>query len=162
MKRDIQGKFTLKNDAYRSVRSLRLTDSTWEALGAAAESLGITKADLLEQIIRSNDSSFPGITRSDELIQLSNTQMGGHLNPCITWQQEEIERLKAEVQRLSEENTLLVERSRENILTPSLEDLRERVLSSLKLGKQAPGYKAAQKALERFITLTDPSRIGAF
>ena len=152
MKRDIQGKFTLKNDAHRSVRSLRLTDSTWEALGAAAESLGITKADLLEQITRRNDSSFPGITRSDNFTQLSNTRLDGHLNPCITWQQEELERLKAEVQRLSEENALLVERSRENFLAPSLEELRERVLSSLKLGKQAPGYKAAQKVLERFIT----------
>ncbi|MBW4628921.1 MAG: hypothetical protein KME49_26260 [Brasilonema octagenarum HA4186-MV1] len=31
MKRDIQGKFALKNDDYRSVRSLRLTDDTWRA-----------------------------------------------------------------------------------------------------------------------------------
>ncbi|MFN6570781.1 hypothetical protein [Dendronalium sp. ChiSLP03b] len=29
---------------------------------------------------------------------------------------------------------------------------RDRVLSELKLGKQAPGYKNAQKALNRFIT----------
>lgn len=161
MKRDIQGKFTLKNDAHRSVPSLRLTDFTWEALGAAAESLGITKADVFEQIVRSNNY-FPGITRLNEVAQPRNTRLDGNLSPCITWQQEEIERLKAEVQRLSEENALLVERSRENILTPSLEDLRERVLSSLKLGKQAPGYKAARKALERFIALTDPSKIGAF
>lgn len=157
MKRDIQGKFTLKNDDYRSVRSLRLTDSTWEALGGAAESLGITKADLLEQIVRSNDSSSPGITRLPEVIRPSNTREGDHRQPCITWQQEEIERLKAEVQRLREENALLVERNRENILAPSLENLRERVLSSLKLGKQAPGYKAAQKALERLSAeLTHP------
>ena len=119
--------------------------------------MGITKADLLEQIVRSNDSSYPGITRLAEVIQPSNTRKDGNQKPCITWSQEEIERLKAEVQRLREENALLVERSRENILAPSLEDLRERVLSSLKLGKQAPGYKAAQKALERFISeLTHP------
>jgi len=30
LKRDIQGKFTLKNDDYRQVRSLRLTDDTWK------------------------------------------------------------------------------------------------------------------------------------
>jgi hypothetical protein len=29
-----------------------------------------------------------------------------------------------------------------------LEALRDRILLDLKLGKQAPGYKAAQKALE--------------
>lgn len=107
---------------------------------------------MLEQIVRSNVSSSPSITRLDDVAHPSNTREDGDLNPCITWQQEEIERLKAEVQRLSDENALLVERSRENFLAPALEELRERVLSSLKLGKQAPGYKAAQKALERFIS----------
>ncbi|BAB77507.1 hypothetical protein ACN23B_30915 (plasmid) [Anabaena sp. FACHB-709] len=34
----------------------------------------------------------------------------------------------------------------------SLEILRDRILSELKLGKQAPGYKTAQKALNRFIS----------
>jgi hypothetical protein len=56
------------------------------------------------------------------------------------------------VQRLSTENALLVEHNREYPLETSLEALRERVLSSLKLGKQAAGYKTAQKALERFLT----------
>lgn len=152
MKRDVQGKFIRKNDGYRLVRSLRLTDSTWEALGAAAESLGITKADLLEQTFRSNDYLSPSITRSAEVTLPSKTEKEVDFPPSNTWSEEEIKRLKAEVQRLSEENALLVERHRVNFLAPSLEELRERVLSSLKLGKQAPGYKAAQKVLERFIT----------
>lgn len=59
MKRDIQGKFTLKNDDYRQVRTLRLTDATWIALGMAAECLGITRADLLEQVVRENNLTFP-------------------------------------------------------------------------------------------------------
>ena len=50
-KRDLQGKFTLKNQDYRRVRSLRLTDSTWKALGIAAECLDITRADWLAWII---------------------------------------------------------------------------------------------------------------
>ncbi len=33
----------------------------------------------------------------------------------------------------------------------ALEALRDRILLDLKLGKQVPGYKAAQKALNRFI-----------
>jgi len=49
---------------------------------------------------------------------------------------EEIKRLKAEVQRLSEENALLVERHRKFPM-PSLEELRARVLSSLKLEASA-------------------------
>ncbi len=38
MPRDAQGKFALKNGEHRSVRSVRLTDTTWSALGALAES----------------------------------------------------------------------------------------------------------------------------
>ena len=98
MKRDVQGKFICKNDGYRSVRSLRLTDSTWEALGAAAESLGITKADLLEQIFRSNGYFYPSITRSAPATQLSITRKEVDFPPSNTWLEEEIKRLKAEVQ----------------------------------------------------------------
>ena len=63
MQRDAQGKFTLKNDEHRSVRSLRLTDATWSALGALADSRALTKADLLEQIFDNSDHSFPSNTR---------------------------------------------------------------------------------------------------
>ena len=55
-KRDIQGKFTLKNQDYRQVRSIRLTDSTWKELGIASECLGITRADLLENLVWRNRS----------------------------------------------------------------------------------------------------------
>ncbi len=34
---------------------------------------------------------------------------------------------------------------------PDLKEIRDRVLAELKLGKQATGYKAAQKALDKFI-----------
>ena len=37
-KRDIQGKFAIKSDDYREVRSLRLTNNTWKALGIASVS----------------------------------------------------------------------------------------------------------------------------
>ncbi|MDJ0574884.1 MAG: hypothetical protein QNJ65_06920 [Xenococcaceae cyanobacterium MO_234.B1] len=58
-KRDIQGKFTLKNHDYRQVRSLRLTESTWKKLGMASECRGITRADLLENLVQQNKEIFP-------------------------------------------------------------------------------------------------------
>lgn len=64
LKRDIQGKFALKDDDYRQVRSLRLTDETWKTLGIAAECLGMTRADYVEQVIRGN--AHPSITRGSE------------------------------------------------------------------------------------------------
>ncbi len=66
-KRDIQGKFSLKNDDYRKVRSLRLTDRTWRALGIASECLGWTRADLLENLIEHNQGNFPYLPFLEEL-----------------------------------------------------------------------------------------------
>lgn len=129
MKRDIQGKFALKNDDYRKVRSLRLTDITWTALGVAAECIGMTRADYLEQMFR-NDS-LPSITR-----QRTDNY------PCITRNKE----------YSHSDNAGVIERAA--IALPQvadLETLRERILVDLKLGKQAPGYKTAHKALRRFI-----------
>ncbi len=95
MKRDGQGKFSLKNKDYRLVRSLRLTDETWKALGNAADSLGLTKADYLEQIVK--DQTLPSITRKEEEIQPSITPIEVTLHPSITWKEEEVERLKAKI-----------------------------------------------------------------
>ena len=66
-KRDIQGKFTLKNQDYRQVRSLRLTDSTWKELGIASECLGITRADLLENLVQHNRSIFGNLVETEQL-----------------------------------------------------------------------------------------------
>lgn len=76
LKRDIQGKFALKDDDYRQVRSLRLTDETWKALGIAAECLGMTRADYVEQVIR------------------------GNAHPSITWGKESVNQAKATVVEL--------------------------------------------------------------
>jgi hypothetical protein len=60
-KRDIQGKFALKDDDYRQVRSLRLTDETWKVLGIAAECFGCSQADYLSEMVKNN--LLPSITR---------------------------------------------------------------------------------------------------
>jgi len=140
MKRDIQGKFALKNDDYRLVRSLRLTDETWIALGIAAECLGITRADYLEQIVR--DNTLPGTTWKEEATVSTNTGQKVELPPCIMWKEE----------HHSQENPPVMQQAVTALpQMADLEALRDRILLDLKLGKQAPGYKAAQKALNRFI-----------
>ena len=58
-----------------------------------------------------------------------------------------------ELVKLNNALTTELDRLKETTPAPQLPDLeavRERILSGLKLGKQAPGYKAALKALERF------------
>lgn len=134
MKRDIQGKFALKNDDYRLVRSLRLTDETWKALGIAAECDGLTRADYLEQIVRNH--LLPSITREEKQIL-----------PCITWREE------SPFPRITpnEEHHPQSPAAKSPQLE-ALEALRDRLKSELKLGKQATGYKVALKALNRFIS----------
>lgn len=162
MKRDIQGKFALKNEDYRLVRSLRLTDSTWVALGIRSECLGLTRADYLEHIIRENalnSTVTPSNTRGKDSLYPCNTQGNMESLPSNTRYEEEIEVLKAEIQNLSQKNTVLSEQTAIAFSqTVELELLRDRILLELKLGKQAPGYKAVQKALNRFIAeLTYPN-----
>lgn len=153
MQRDAQGKFALKNDEYRSVRSLRLTDTTWSAMGEMAKSNGITRADYLEQMFSNNNHSCPSNTRSALLLSPSHTRREEASQPSNTRLNEEIERLNAEIARLREENTLLIKRLEELTLVSDLLALRERVLSSLKLGKQAPRYRVVKSALNQFIKL---------
>ncbi|MBW4671723.1 MAG: hypothetical protein KME60_30945 [Cyanomargarita calcarea GSE-NOS-MK-12-04C] len=50
LKRDVQGKFALKDDDYRQVRSVRLTDQGWKTLGINAECFGLTRSDYLSNV----------------------------------------------------------------------------------------------------------------
>lgn len=136
MPRDPQGKFALKNDEHRCVRSLRLTDTTWMALGEEAESLSLTRADYLEQIFR------------NKVYSLSNTRKKPDSQPSNTWQNEETELL---LTQLREENAFLLAQIQNFTQVNALEEIRDQILTRLKLGSQAPGYKKAISALNQFI-----------
>ncbi len=51
------GRFAPKSAERREVRTLRLTDSTWEKLGNAADSRRITRADLIEELVGAGASN---------------------------------------------------------------------------------------------------------
>lgn len=44
------GQFAAKSDTSREVRSIRLTDATWQQLGEVAEAQSLTRADLIERL----------------------------------------------------------------------------------------------------------------
>lgn len=151
MKRDIQGKFTLKNDDYREVRSLRLTDDTWKKLGIASECLGLTRADYLEEITKRE--ILPCITRESETPLPCITWKDSELLPGITRYEKELDTLKAQVQNLQKENSTLKEHSAVTFVHDivDFDAIRDRILFELKLGRQASGSKTAQKVLNRMI-----------
>ena len=123
LKRNIQGKFTIIDEDYRQVRSLRLTDETWKALGIRAECFGLTRADYLSEVVRNNIHTR--ITRNHE--------------PTVSAKTTVVEPATTVPSTLPKKATL--------------ETLRDQVMLELKLGKQAPGYKVALKALNHFIEI---------
>ena len=82
-KRDLQGKFTLKDDDYRQVRSLRLTDATWKSWGIAAECLGLSRADLLENLVKQNQGAFPSIYSEKPRLKISVSLNKDELNKKV-------------------------------------------------------------------------------
>ena len=147
LKRDIQGKFALKDDDYRQVRSIRLTDETWKALGITAECFGMTRADYLSEVIKNN--AYPSITRKSSASSEDNARTQGNASPCNT----------QELEPTHQGKTTIVELATTLSTMATLETLRNQVLQELKLGKQAPGYKAALKALNHFIALLTSQHI---
>jgi|GEM_PF-2858916 archaellum component FlaC len=47
------GTFAPKSSERREVRTLRVTDKTWQVLGGIAQSMDITRADLFEELVAS-------------------------------------------------------------------------------------------------------------
>ena len=72
----------------------------------------------------------------------------------MTSLREEAQQLKAENESLRQELANVKHNARQQ--PPDLEAMRDRILKSLKLGTQAPGYKAARKALDQFIKEISP------
>ena len=56
--KDWHGRFIHKSDDYRQVRSIRMTDEIWQKFGKMALERSITRADLLEEIVKKNDLPF--------------------------------------------------------------------------------------------------------
>ena len=50
--RNCRGQFTNKSDSDRRVRSIRVTDDVWEKFGEMAAERCITRADLLEEVVK--------------------------------------------------------------------------------------------------------------
>jgi hypothetical protein len=64
MDRDDGGKFTCKGNELRKVRSFRLTDTTYDAISEAAESLDLSKGDYLEKL--NEDGIFSDEDKDEE------------------------------------------------------------------------------------------------
>jgi predicted DNA-binding ribbon-helix-helix protein len=64
------GQFSAKGEGRREVRSIRLTDSAWEKLGNIADERGITRADLIENMMSASGFSNQRRINHSEIIDI--------------------------------------------------------------------------------------------
>lgn len=78
------GKFASKSNEPREVRSIRLTDTSWEKLGNVADSRCITRADLIEHIVESGALDQPQPTSATNLQQVEEAAAQILNDPIVT------------------------------------------------------------------------------
>jgi predicted DNA-binding ribbon-helix-helix protein len=78
------GKFASKAIEHREVRSIRLTDATWEKLGASADSRCITRADLIEHLVESGTLDQLQSTSTTNLQQVEEAVAQILADPIVT------------------------------------------------------------------------------
>lgn len=79
--RSQHGRFAPKSDENREVRSLRLTDSTWQRLGELAALKNLTRSDLLELWMQADT---PGQQAGVSLSQLDDAIAQVLDDPAVT------------------------------------------------------------------------------
>ena len=88
--KDWHGRFIFKSDDYRHVRSIhvrsiRVMDEIWEKFGEMALERGITRVDLLEEIVKNEDlptNSYQVINLLQEALKLK-ANAGGAIKKKI-------------------------------------------------------------------------------
>lgn len=71
--RNSRGQFANKSDCNRQVRSIRVTDEIWHNFGELATQRSITRADLLEEVVKNSSqlsSSSQVVTLLQEALKL--------------------------------------------------------------------------------------------
>lgn len=84
----------------------------------------------------------------DELVEAA---IAGNLKPADNPSQKLAEVIRSNSELKAELSQLQSQLQKESEKRRDYQAIRDKVLTGLKLGKQAPGYKSAVKALDRFI-----------
>lgn len=129
-------------DKKRVQVNFRLDENFLAAIQAKCKTDNVTQTDFIIQALKkalsSNDSKLESIPEVLSSLYFRLAQLETRLADSLAIQKHLSDRLTALEQQ-------------PNTYSPDLEALSEHVLAQLHLGKQAPGYKAAKKALSNFI-----------
>jgi hypothetical protein len=137
-----KGKFIQRSDESRLVRSIRATDSVWDALGRIADGQCITRADLIEYLALNH------VLHED--VEKENQQL-----------KKEIEALNSEILKLKKQSSTEVPQQldifmgAEQIKLDKIHFIKDKVLGMniLKIGKQSKTYQQVLKLFDKFIEI---------
>ncbi len=86
---------------------------------------------------------------AEQILDYAHKLDEGEVIDYETKSKNEVSQLRIELEQMRQELAICKASQSQQ---PDLEAIRDRVLAGLKLGKQAPGYKSAIKALNDFIS----------
>jgi len=107
--RSTSGKFAAKSETPRKIRSVNLTDETWQRLAAVAEKTGKSRNDFLESLLQGNNPFIKTVAvQAQPLMEMvpSETEIDGakitqqpesDISPLMETVQFELETLKQEL-----------------------------------------------------------------
>ncbi|NMG09790.1 ribbon-helix-helix domain-containing protein [Brasilonema sp. UFV-L1] len=148
-------------DKKRIQVNFRLDENLLAAIQAKCKAENISQTDFITQALKAaieNDASLNNqLSKALSCLTLRLSHTETCLANCLALQQHLSERianlekqLMGDLQPAQEE--LLSKKHHQLSPTADLAAISDRILVEMRLGKQAPGYKAAKKALSRFIS----------
>lgn len=136
----------------RNVRKTNRKARSFEDFETGASSHAQTKTRLNVTVLPRTSNWLKGRGNASHTIdELVETAIAGNLKPADNLSQKVAELIRENEKLKAEQSQLQSQLQKESEKRRDYQSIRDKVLHSLKLGKQALGYKRAVKALDRFI-----------
>ncbi len=100
--RDEHGLFKYKGNSERKVRSIRLTDETWETLGEKAEDNDMTRADFLEALATGQIEWEESEKEVESDLDFDIDEVAGILKDALNFKGNATKKIKAEIEKVLE------------------------------------------------------------
>jgi regulator of replication initiation timing len=136
----------------RNGRKTNRKARSFEDFETGASSHAQTKTRLNVTVLSSTSNWLKGRGNASQTIdEMVEAAIAGNLKPADNLSQKVAELIRENEKLKAEQSQLQSQLQKESEKSRDYQSIRDKVLHSLKLGKQAPGYKTAVKAVDRFI-----------
>jgi hypothetical protein len=99
--RNEHGLFAKKGDSERKVRSIRLTDKTWDTLGEKADDKEMTRADFLEALV-TGEIEWDEENENESNVDFDVDEVAKILKDALNFKGNATKKIKAEIEKVLE------------------------------------------------------------